>query len=224
LRAFDFARKQKMSNPLSCHSILSLFLVFSGFFVASAQAQTTTPQIADATPSLVRICDDSGCTERPIHTATFDTPAQAPSASPPRVQRLISLAEANPKAAYDLGLRYFRGDGVERDSYQALQWMRTAGDRGVRDAQLALGKLYLSGLEEMGSDPAEAESWLSKAASNGSVEAAKLLPQATRAKNGAQVDYAQREKQRTTWYILWHRTAPYYWYWRGDSWVCQHCH
>lgn len=198
-----------------------VLLALGGLLALSAQAQEA---VATPAPGMVRICDDSGCSNRPVSSATFDTPANAPSAPSPQLQRLMDLAEKNPKAAYDLGLRYFRGDGVGRDSYEALKWMRSAGDRGVREAQLALGKLYLSGLEEMGADPAEAESWLGKAAAAGSAEAAQLLPQARRAKNGDQQDYAQRQKQSKTWYILWHRTAPYYWYWRGNTWICQHCY
>jgi hypothetical protein len=78
---------------------------------------------------------------------------------------LEKMAENNPRAAYDLGLRYFRGDGVPRDSYKALTWMRAAADRGELRAQKALGVFYLTGLEEMGPDPREAQTWLSLAAS-----------------------------------------------------------
>ncbi|AGK49142.1 putative sel1-like repeat protein [Burkholderia thailandensis MSMB121] len=49
-----------------------------------------------------------------------------------RIAALKERAKTEPKAVYDLGLRYFRGDGVRQDSYQAL------------------GVFYLFGLEEMG--------------------------------------------------------------------------
>ena len=197
----------------------ALALLACTALACAAHAQST----AAADTKLVRICDDSGCSDRPANSATFDTPANAPQAPSARLQALIDKAEQDPRAAYDLGLRYFRGDGVERDSYQAIEWMRSAGDRGLRDAQLALGKLYLTGLEEMGADPIEAQAWLAKAAAAGSAEAKQLLPQAARAKNDEQTDYALREKQRKTWYILWYRSAPYYWGWRGNTWTCQHC-
>jgi len=141
----------------------------------------------------------------------------------PQLQALIQKADADPRAAYDLALRYFRGDGVTRDSYQALQWMRKAGDGGVLPAQLALGRFYLTGLEEMGADPAEAASWLERAAIGGSAEAKPLLQQARSAEKDAKQDYAQREKEKNTWYILWSRTAPYYWYWQDRAWVCHFC-
>ncbi|MDR6497087.1 hypothetical protein J2785_000229 [Burkholderia ambifaria] len=46
-----------------------------------------------------------------------------------RIVALKQAAKAQPKAAYDLGLRYFRGDGVRQDSYQARKWMRDAAER-----------------------------------------------------------------------------------------------
>ena len=107
----------------------------------------------------IRICDDSGCSDRPRSSSTFNPSAGADPQAERRAVQLIALAEKDPRAAYDLGLRFFRGDGVRQDSYQALQWMRDAAERGYLKAQTAVGRLYLMGLEEMGSDPAEAEKW-----------------------------------------------------------------
>ena len=72
---------------------------------------------------------------------------------------------------------YFRGDGVSRRSYEALQWMRRSAQNGFLPAQKAVGRLYMTGLEEMGQDLAEARSWLSLAASRGDAEARRWLPQ-----------------------------------------------
>jgi len=136
-------------------------------------------------------------------------------------QRLLQLTEVardDPRAAYDLGLRYFRGDGVRQDSYQALKWMRDAGERGVVPAQLALGRFYLMGLEEMGPDPAEAETWLSMAAAKGNKEARRLLPQAQAAKKDEKSAYEWREANRKNWYGGWYGTYSYYWYWGPNGW------
>ena len=122
---------------------------------------------------VVRICDDRGCADRPKAQVAFDQ-ANIPDEDP-RITALKEVAKREPKAAYDLGLRYFRGDGVRQDSYQALVWMREAGEHGNLQAQKALGAFYLFGLEEMGSDPAEAEKWLSIAVSRGDKESKKLL-------------------------------------------------
>ena len=170
----------------------------------------------DAVPT-VRICDSSGCSDRPRDSATFQPEATDPVAEQ-RLLQLTEVARDDPRAAYDLGLRYFRGDGVRQDSYQALKWMRDAGERGVVPAQLALGRFYLMGLEEMGPDPAEAETWLSMAAAKGNKEARRLLPQAQAAKKDENSAYEWREANRKNWYGGWYGTYSYYWYWGPNGW------
>jgi uncharacterized protein len=165
----------------------------------------------------IRICDASGCSDRPKNSATFQVEPEDPVLVE-RTAALEALAKKDPRAAWDLGLRYFRGDGVRKDSYQALQWMRDAGERGNVDAQLAVGRFYLMGLEEMGSDPAEAETWLSMAASKGNKEAKKLLKEAQAAKKDEQAMYQWREAHRKSWYGYWYTGYPYYWTWGPRGW------
>lgn len=65
----------------------------------------------------IRICDASGCSDRPRQSASFD-PAQ--DENPEETRRLAALtdiASKDPRAAFDLGLRFFRGDGVRQNSY-----------------------------------------------------------------------------------------------------------
>lgn len=169
-------------------------------------------------PATVRICDSSGCSDRPANSATF-VPDPGDPAADQRALQLSEVARDDPRAAYDLGLRYFRGDGVRKDSYQAIQWMRSAGERGVVPAQLALGRFYLMGLEEMGSDPAEAASWLAMAASKGDKEARKLLPQAEAAVKDERNAYEWREAHRKNWWGGWYGTYVYYGYWGPKGWV-----
>ena len=165
----------------------------------------------------VRICDASGCSDRDRSSSTFQAEAEDPVVEQ-RTAALVALAKKDPRAAWDLGLRYFRGDGVRRDTYQALQWMRDAGERGHVEAQLAVGRFYLMGLEEMGSDPAEAESWLSMAAGQGNKEAKKLLTQAEAAKTTEQNLYQWRETYRKSWYGYWYSGYTYYWVWSPRGW------
>ncbi len=174
-----------------------------------AQAQT-----ANAT---VRICDANGCSDRDPSSGTFQGNAGDPVAEQ-RAAALTELAERDPRAAWDLGLRYFRGDGVKRDPYQALKWMREAGNQGNTDAQLALGRFYLMGLEEMGSDPAEAANWLSLAAAKGNKEAKTLLKQAEAAKKNEQGDYQVREADRKSWAGYWNSGYHYHWNWGSNGW------
>ena len=166
----------------------------------------------------IRICDDTGCSDRPRSTATFDPNAGGDPEAERRLAALKAKAEKDPRAAYDLGLRYFRGDGVRQDSYQALQWMRDAAERGDLKAQVAVGKLYLMGLEEMGSDPAEAEKWLSIAAGRGHKEAKKLLAQASTAKKNEVAYRRWVDTQRVYLREYWQSRYTYRWYWNNSGW------
>ena len=171
----------------------------------------------DAVPT-VRICDSSGCSDRPRDSATFQPEATDPVAEQ-RLLQLTEVARDDPRAAYDLGLRFFRGDGVKKDSYLAIKWMRDAGERGDFKAAQALGRFYLFGLEEMGSDPVEAERWLMMAADKGDKEAKKLLTQARKAKEQAQTDYEWRETVRKNgWVAGWYSGYAYRTYWRDGRW------
>ena len=189
---------------------------FVAALVLAACAQA--PSAPDPTAT-IRICDQSGCSDRPRNSTTFDATRDDNPEQTRRIAALTDLANKDARAAYDLGLRYFRGDGVPQNSYQALQWMRSAGERGHPQAQLALGRFYLMGLEEMGSDPAEAEKWLSLAANRGDKEAAQLLADATAARKKNQEEYRLwTTRYRHVWYGYWANGYPYYWIWGPGGW------
>lgn len=176
---------------------------------------------ADDDVPMIRICDSSGCSDRPRNTANFEAElaAKADPVADAKVAALVAMAEQDPRAAYDLGLRYFRGDGVPQDSYLAIKWMREAGEKGDFKAAQALGRFYLFGVEEMGSDPGEAEHWLMMAADKGDKEAKKLLVQARKAKEQAQSDYQDREAVRKNgWLVGWYSGYAYRTYWRDGRW------
>ncbi|CAG2143230.1 SEL1-like repeat protein [Ralstonia mannitolilytica] len=176
----------------------------------AACAQTPPPS------STVRVCDSRGCADRPKDQVSFDAKDEVPE--DPRIAALKDAAKREPKAAYDLGLRYFRGDGVRQDSYQALNWMREAAERGNLQAQKALGAFYLFGLEEMGSDPREAEKWLSIAVSRGDKESKKLLEEARAARKSDEDDFKWRSQWRNTYYGYWYSGYPYLGVWRQTTW------
>lgn len=183
--------------------------------LTACAAQAPHEQLAPASPS-VRLCEGNNCSELPRNVQTFKGEPVNVEAER-RLAALTARAEADPRAAYDLGLRYLRGDGVERNSYQAIEWMRKAGDAGHGPAQFALGRLYFLGFEEMGPDPAEAEAWLSRAAAKGYKDAKRLLPQAQAAKRNAQQRYQIMEDDRKSW-SSWYAGAPYYWVWGPSGW------
>ncbi|KVN28534.1 hypothetical protein WJ63_12340 [Burkholderia pyrrocinia] len=174
-----------------------------------------------AANNMVRICDETGCSDRPKDQVSYQKNDDDGDREDPRIAALKQTAKTQPKAAYDLGLRYFRGDGVRQDSYQALKWMREAAERGDLRAQKALGVFYLFGLEEMGSDAREAEKWLSIAAARGDKESKKLLEQARADKKADEEDYKWRTQWRDwrdVYYGYWYSGYPYYGVWQQTSW------
>ncbi|MDR0458212.1 MAG: sel1 repeat family protein [Burkholderiaceae bacterium] len=172
-------------------------------------------EAAPAVP-MVRICDDTGCSWRPKDAISTETVDDSADRQAPGIARLKQIAQTEPKAAYDLGLRYFRGDGVRQDSYQALVWMRKAAERGNLQAQKALGGFYLFGLEEMGPDPQEAEKWLLMAIGQGDKESKKLLEQARAAKKSDQKAFDAYWRPIYSGY--WYSGYPYYGVWRQTYW------
>lgn len=54
-------------------------------------------------------------------------------------------AEGDTDAQYQLGIMYYRGEGVLQDYDKARMWYRRAADRGDTDAQLNLGLMYAQG-------------------------------------------------------------------------------
>ena len=184
----------------------------------AAMALASACATAQVDKSTIRICDDTGCSERPRDTETFRPSPDVDPETERRIAALTELAQKDPRAAYDLGLRYFRGDGVRQDSYQALKWMRDAAERGDLQAQKAVGRLYLSGLEEMGPDPREAEKWLMIAAGRGDKESRTLLAQASAAKQ-SDIEYRRwLQLRRDELYHYWYAGWPYRTYWRGGVW------
>ncbi len=191
----------------------AVFLLCAWLLTACAQAPTQQPS------ATVRICDAQGCSDRPRNTETFDATKDDNPEATRRLAALKEKAAQDPRAAFDLGMRLLRGDGVRQDGYQALKWLREAGEHGDLRAQAALGRIYLTGLQEMGSDPAEAERWLSMAAQRGDKESAKLLPEATQAKKDEQARYRWREYHRKNGWGWWWGAYPYYWVWRAGYWT-----
>ncbi len=167
----------------------------------------------------MKICNENGCSYQPTNTETYDSSAEFPDPDPDgRIAALEEIARQDPRAAYDLGLRFFRGDGIRKDTYLALKWMRDAAERGNFDAQKAVGRFYLTGLEEMGSDPKEAERWLSLAAERGDRESAQLLKEATEAKRSDAYYNRRINDWRQAFFGYWNGGYPYLYFWRGRRW------
>jgi len=184
--------------------------------IAAAGALAGCQQTAER-PETIVLCNDAGCSEQPAGIETFDPSAAMPDEDPEgRLPALLAAAEADPRAAYDLGIRYMRGDGIRQNSYKALQWMREAAERGDLRAQGALGRLYLTGLEEMGADYNEAQKWLAMAGARGDREAARLAVEAQEMRAEEQrYQTALRRWREVYTGPYWYRSR-YYGYW-GDG-------
>ena len=163
---------------------------------------------------MVKVCDPE-CSWRPKDQVNQDL--RHIEEDDGRMAALEAEAEKNPLAAYDLSLRFFRGDGVPRNTFKAVTWMRRAADKGNMQAQKALGSLYLTGLGEMGADPGEAQIWLSLAAAQGDQESKQLLAQAEALNQARKDDYRAFERQKEMIRQMWQTGYSYNMAWDGRS-------
>lgn len=105
-------------------------------------------------------------------SATFDAKPKLaarglPSDKALTFERLKALAEkGDPAAQYNLGLCYFRGEGVTKDMVESVKWYRKAADQDHADALNYLGLCYSQGYG-VAKDEVEAVKWWRKAADQG---------------------------------------------------------
>jgi TPR repeat protein/serine/threonine protein kinase len=99
---------------------------------------------------------------------------EAAVAYAPPAPSTVPAAETNepsdPRAQFDLGLKYFNGDGVTQSDTEALRWWRLAAEQGDAWAQSHLGLMYVEG-RGVGQSDTEAVRWLSLAAQQGDTKA-----------------------------------------------------
>ena len=78
---------------------------------------------------------------------------------------VLKMATENndPKAQYDLGVRYFQGEGVEKDPLKARQWYEKAAAQGHSGAESNLGYMYENGIT-VDQDYAKAKEFYEKGA------------------------------------------------------------
>jgi TPR repeat protein len=53
--------------------------------------------------------------------------------------------QMNPDEQFNLGLKYYRGEGVSQDHQEAAKWFRMAAEQGNANAQYSLGWAYQYG-------------------------------------------------------------------------------
>ena len=67
---------------------------------------------------------------------------------------------------FNLGVRYYHGQGVEQSYEEALKWYRMAADQGLAEAECALGDMYYRGTGVV-QDYETALEWFTKAHEHG---------------------------------------------------------
>src|SRR5438034_748246 len=85
-------------------------------------------------------------------------------------QLRVRAEQGNVDAQFDLGFMYQNGDGVPKDSAQAVRWYRKGAQQGLADAQYNLGVTYYTG-NGVPKDSAQAVQWYRRAAEQGYAKA-----------------------------------------------------
>ena len=106
------------------------------------------------------------------------------------VEVLEKAEKGDATAQKNLGLSYWKGEGVPEDKAEALKWFRKAADQGNVTAQYNLGVVYSKG-EGVPEDKAEALKLLRKAADQGHAQAQAILGIAYSDGEGVPENYIQ---------------------------------
>jgi hypothetical protein len=110
-----------------------------------------------------------------------------PEAARKRFEKLKAKAERGEvESQNDLGVYYYKGEGVAKDAVAAMKWWRTAAEQGFAAAQYNLGCRCIAG-EGVASDYVEAYKWLSLASAQGDDGARRVLPTIEREMTSEQI-------------------------------------
>ena len=72
----------------------------------------------------------------------------------------LSAEQGDDDGEYNLGLLYFRGNGVPKSFRESEKWFRKAAEQDMSEAQNDLGILYFLGGDGLPQNLAEAYKWL----------------------------------------------------------------
>ena len=100
----------------------------------------------------------------PANRTTASSGQQASLPSGDTISNLIKVADdGNALAQFQLGMRYFNGQGVGQDYAKAAEWVQKAADKGSVAAMVQLGVIYMRGLG-VDQDKAKSASWFLRSA------------------------------------------------------------
>ncbi|MBI2994705.1 MAG: SEL1-like repeat protein [Gammaproteobacteria bacterium] len=113
--------------------------------------------------------DEEESDAQPDQAAVAEAEAERAAASPGE-SSVAAIEEGTTgdtaESAYEKGVAYSVGEGVEKDPAMALQWYLAAAEMGHAGAQYKVGAAYAYG-EGTARDPAKAVEWYQKAAAQG---------------------------------------------------------
>lgn len=141
----------------------------------SMMAEQPAPDAEPAAPP----ASEPSSTETALLDSLNEQPSDDVAALPPEVPEEAEVPEqptvdetSDPKGeqAYAEGLKYYSGEGVERNFGTAAQHFMKASERGHPDAQYSLGLMNYVG-QTGGQDFTNAAKWFQMAAENGHVQA-----------------------------------------------------
>jgi Sel1 repeat len=132
--------------------------------------------------------------QHPVDPNAVDT---APNPTETFQINLKAAEQDNAEAQNNLALMYAKGDGVAKNSVEAVKWFTKAAEQGFARAQNNLGVMYDNG-EGVTQNSMEAVKWFTKAAEQGFAEAQYNLGIMYHEGEGVPEDYVQAAK----WYNL----------------------
>ena len=83
-----------------------------------------------------------------------------------------TMSSAEVESIFQKGMKYYNGDGVKENKYEAFQLFKTAAENGHAEAQFAVATFYNWGEENVVEEDVNEEiKWLKLAADNGNAKA-----------------------------------------------------
>ena len=109
--------------------------------------------------------------------------------------------QGHAEAQFNLGVCYETGDGVAKNSKEAVKWYRKAAEQGHANAQNNLGFCYGTG-EGVTKNSKEAVKWYRKAAEQGLAGAQSNLGVCYYNGNGVTKNYKEAALRQVCWMLL----------------------
>jgi TPR repeat protein len=79
-------------------------------------------------------------------------------------------SDGKAKANFNIGIMYYKGEGVKQDKKEAAKWLLKSAEQGYGQAQFVLSVMYFTG-DGIESNIPDAVKWIHKSAGNGFAEA-----------------------------------------------------